>query len=202
MPLEITVTAGERGPVMVLAGETDLATTPELCRELTALLATGARHMTVDVSALTFADTKGGWMGIRIADAMRVDRKKGGKITDSKGRENQAGCWGMVADWCDYSGPVEGKTAGITLFADPSSPSPSCWHARGYGLLAANRFGRAHSGFPAMAGNVPFLMKDVVLLAVSFYLLKQDAVRAYRAAAERRDQREVGAQAAAQMAVR
>jgi len=32
-------------------------------------------------------------------------------------------------------------------------------------------------GFPAMAGNVAFLMKDVVLLAVSFYLLKQDLVR-------------------------
>jgi uncharacterized membrane protein YkgB len=26
-------------------------------------------------------------------------------------------------------------------------------------------------------GNVPFLMKDVVLLAVSFYLLKQDLER-------------------------
>jgi uncharacterized membrane protein YkgB len=33
-------------------------------------------------------------------------------------------------------------------------------------------------GFPAMTGNVPFLMKDVVLLAASFYLLKQDVVRA------------------------
>ena len=32
-------------------------------------------------------------------------------------------------------------------------------------------------GFPAMTGNVPFLMKDVVLLAVSFYLLKQDITR-------------------------
>ena len=32
-------------------------------------------------------------------------------------------------------------------------------------------------GFPAMVGNVAFLMKDVVLLAVSFYLLKQDVVR-------------------------
>jgi len=32
-------------------------------------------------------------------------------------------------------------------------------------------------GFPAMVGNVAFLMKDVVLLAVSFYLLKQDAMR-------------------------
>ena len=34
------------------------------------------------------------------------------------------------------------------------------------------------AGFPAMAGNVPFLAKDVVLLAVSFYLLKQDVMRA------------------------
>jgi uncharacterized membrane protein YkgB len=33
------------------------------------------------------------------------------------------------------------------------------------------------AGFPAMAGNVPFLMKDVVLLAASIYLLKQDLVR-------------------------
>jgi len=30
------------------------------------------------------------------------------------------------------------------------------------------------AGFPAMTGNVPFLMKDVVLLAASLYLLKQD----------------------------
>lgn len=32
-------------------------------------------------------------------------------------------------------------------------------------------------GFPAMTGNIPFLMKDVVLLAVSVYLLKEDVVR-------------------------
>jgi uncharacterized membrane protein YkgB len=32
-------------------------------------------------------------------------------------------------------------------------------------------------GFPAMVGNVPFLMKDVVLFAASFYLLKQDVER-------------------------
>jgi uncharacterized membrane protein YkgB len=33
------------------------------------------------------------------------------------------------------------------------------------------------AGFPAMAGNVPFLLKDVVLLAVSIYLLKQDVMK-------------------------
>jgi uncharacterized membrane protein YkgB len=36
----------------------------------------------------------------------------------------------------------------------------------------------AAGGFPAMQGNVAFLMKDLVLFAVSFYLLKQDAERA------------------------
>ena len=33
-----------------------------------------------------------------------------------------------------------------------------------------------------MAGNVPFLMKDVVLFAVSVYLLRQDVARVSRSA--------------------
>src|SRR5262245_47281751 len=35
----------------------------------------------------------------------------------------------------------------------------------------------AAAGFPAMKGNVAFLMKDFVLLAVSVYLLKQEGAR-------------------------
>jgi uncharacterized membrane protein YkgB len=38
----------------------------------------------------------------------------------------------------------------------------------------------AAGGFPAMQGNEAFLMKDVVLFAVSFYLLKQDVERVTR----------------------
>jgi uncharacterized membrane protein YkgB len=60
-------------------------------------------------------------------------------------------------------------------------------------------------GFPAMTGNVPFLMKDVVLLAVSVYLLKQDVVRAAGVAAERHEWQELGkpsAQAVEQVAAR
>jgi uncharacterized membrane protein YkgB len=37
-------------------------------------------------------------------------------------------------------------------------------------------------GFPAMVGPNAFLMKDVVLLGVSLYLLKQDAIRVRQAA--------------------
>lgn len=40
-----------------------------------------------------------------------------------------------------------------------------------------NGWAASAGGFPAMTGNIPFLMKDVVLLAVSFYLLKEDAQR-------------------------
>ena len=36
-------------------------------------------------------------------------------------------------------------------------------------------------GFPAMAMNAAFLLKDLVLLAVSVYLLKQDAARVVEA---------------------
>jgi uncharacterized membrane protein YkgB len=41
-----------------------------------------------------------------------------------------------------------------------------------------NGWAASAGGFPAMAGNVPFLMKDVVLFAASVYLLRQDVVRA------------------------
>src|SRR5215813_6319273 len=37
--------------------------------------------------------------------------------------------------------------------------------------IIPNGWAESAGGFPAMAGNVPFLMKDVVLLAVSLYLL-------------------------------
>jgi uncharacterized membrane protein YkgB len=38
-------------------------------------------------------------------------------------------------------------------------------------------------GFPAMTEHVAFLMKDLVLFAASFYLLKEDVVRASEASA-------------------
>ena len=42
-------------------------------------------------------------------------------------------------------------------------------------------------GFPAMTGNVPFLMKDIVLLAVSVYLLRQDVMRVSSAANQKHE---------------
>jgi uncharacterized membrane protein YkgB len=47
-------------------------------------------------------------------------------------------------------------------------------------------------GFPAMTVNVAFLLKDLVILAASFSLLKQDIARVYQAAAEQHEPRENG----------
>ena len=53
--LEISVAAGEAGPVLTLSGEADLTTVAELTGALSAQLAAGARHLTVDLSRLRFA---------------------------------------------------------------------------------------------------------------------------------------------------
>jgi uncharacterized membrane protein YkgB len=45
-----------------------------------------------------------------------------------------------------------------------------------------NGWAASAGGFPAMTGDVAFLMKDLVLFAASFYLLKQDVERVARSA--------------------
>jgi hypothetical protein len=50
----------------------------------------------------------------------------------------------------------------------------------GSAVTGYRRYLVAAGGFPAMTGNVPFLMKDVVLLAASVYLLRQDVLRVLR----------------------
>ena len=50
---------------------------------------------------------------------------------------------GKPADWVDYSGTINGKPLGVAIFDHPSSfRHPTTWHARAYGLFAANPFGR------------------------------------------------------------
>ena len=49
----------------------------------------------------------------------------------------------------------------------------------------------AAGGFPAMTGNVPFLMKDVALFAASVYLLKQEVTRVSSPAKQKHESSEV-----------
>jgi len=88
---------------------------------------------------VTFGDTKEGMMGFRVASSMDADR--GGHIVNSRGQKD-ADTWGMPAEWCDYYGPMYGRTVGIAVMDHPSSfRHPTYWHVRTYGLFAANPFG-------------------------------------------------------------
>jgi hypothetical protein len=79
--------------------------------------------------------------------------------------EAQNVCWGKASAWCDYSGPIDGKEAGLAILADPKNPVPTYWHVRAYGLMAANPFGRDKARFPAVIGR-----KDLVELAAGQHL--------------------------------
>jgi hypothetical protein len=100
---------------------------------------------------ITFGDTKEGSFGVRVNDAIR--EIKGGKIENADGLVGEAKCWGKHSAWCDYSGTVSGAKVGIAIFDDPRNRYPAAWHVRAYGLMAANPFGRARSGFPATRGQ-------------------------------------------------
>ena len=100
---------------------------------------------------VVLGDQKDGGMGIRVAESMRVlkPRVKGqktaprgeGHIVTSEGARD-AEAWGKRAKWCDYYGPVEGKTVGVAIFDHPANPRhPTWWHVRTYGLFTANPFG-------------------------------------------------------------
>jgi hypothetical protein len=101
---------------------------------------------------VTFGDTKEGSMGVRVNDSIR-EKGGNGKLVNADGKTGMAECWGQRSAWCDYSGTINGKAAGIAIFDHPKNPYPACWHSRDYGLMAANPFGRAKSGFPAERGN-------------------------------------------------
>ncbi len=92
---------------------------------------------------VVFGDTKEGTMAMRVAESMRV---KGGlnqgHIRNSAGAVD-GGAWGKTAAWCDYSGPVNGQTFGVSILDHPANPRhPTWWHVRDYGLFAANPFGK------------------------------------------------------------
>jgi hypothetical protein len=107
---------------------------------------------------ITFGDTKEGSIGVRVNDEIREappKKEKGGHghLTNADGKSGEKAVWGYPSKWCDYSGTIDGKEAGIAIFEDPGNKYHAAWHSRGYGLMAANPFGRDKSGFPALKGK-------------------------------------------------
>ena len=73
---------------------------------------------------VTFADTKDGMFGIRVASSMDVTKKKGGRITNAEGLTDD-NAWGKPSPWVDYVGPVKDKLVGIAVDQSPAELSLS-----------------------------------------------------------------------------
>jgi len=89
---------------------------------------------------LAFGDQEELGLGLRVATPLAVVR--GGGIINSEGRRDEAQVWGRQADWCSYGGAIDGKRVGVVLMPHPGNFRRSWFHARDYGLLVANPFGR------------------------------------------------------------
>jgi len=116
------------------------------------------------LESIVFNDDKEGLFGIRVARWLESPEERGGEFVDTSGRpttvpaagaeatgiyltsEGAKGgaAWGTRGRWCMLTGNAGGHTAMIAVIDHPKNPGyPTYWHARGYGLFAANPLGRS-----------------------------------------------------------
>src|SRR5947209_7327254 len=101
---------------------------------------------------LDLGDTKEGTFAIRLAPELSASHAH---MVNSNGAVGEKAIWGKPADWVSYSGTVAGKPVSVTVFDSPKSfRHPTTWHARAYGLFAANPFGiREFTADPSKDGS-------------------------------------------------
>jgi hypothetical protein len=123
---------------------------------------------------LVFKDTKEGSMGIRTHAALETKGK--GHALNSEGQKDGK-VWGEHAKWVAYWGMIDDKPVGLAIFDHPSNPRyPTTWHARDYGLVAANPFGLHDFGKGDKgAGDFKIKSGDTVTFKYRFLFYSGDA---------------------------
>lgn len=124
--------------------------------------------------AVTFGDTKEGTMAIRTRPELEINH--GAKAVNSEGQTGKD-IWGKRAKWVDYSAEIEGKVVGVAIFDHPDNPRhPTWWHAREYGLIAANPFGiHDFEKKPESAGDLTIAADKSVTFRYRFVFHEGDA---------------------------
>jgi hypothetical protein len=96
-------------------------------------------ELTATAGPLDLGDTKEGTFAIRLAPELSAPHVT---MINSAGAQGEKEIWGKPAEWVDYSGTIGGQKVGVAIFDSPKSfRHPTTWHARAYGLFAANPFG-------------------------------------------------------------
>lgn len=113
---------------------------------------------------VVFKDEKDGMLGLRVTRALEMPSTKPEVFADASGRptkvaqmdntgvngtyltsEGKKGddAWGTRGRWCILFGNVDNEPVTIAILDHPKNPGfPTYWHARGYGLFAANPLGQ------------------------------------------------------------
>jgi len=97
-------------------------------------------RLTAAGKPVTLADVEEMGFGIRLVK--ELSPKWGGRYLAAHGGQDEKGIFGTQADWCDAAGEVAGKRVGVTLVDRGDDARRSFLHARDYGWLLANAFGR------------------------------------------------------------
>ena len=115
-------------------------------------------------SALLFKDVKDGMLAIRVARQLEMPSSQEDKFVDAHGnvtpvskldnegvtgiylnREGLRGdaVWGKRSRWVCLQGKKDGEAISLEIIDHPTNVGyPTYWHARGYGLFAANPLGQ------------------------------------------------------------
>lgn len=131
--------------------------------------ASGKRRIVDRITTLSaatevvFADVKDGMLGMRLAHELQIPTDKDQKFADNHGNvtlvkggtdkvpngtylssEGKKGddVWGTRASWCKVYGKMGNDSVTVAIIDHPKNVNyPTFWHARGYGLFAANPLG-------------------------------------------------------------
>jgi hypothetical protein len=89
--------------------------------------------------AIVLGDTKEGTFAIRVVKALDSPPAR---MLNADGAVGERAIWGRRSRWVDFYGRVNNEDVGVAILDDPENlRAPTYWHARAYGLLAANPFG-------------------------------------------------------------
>lgn len=119
--------------------------------------------LTATSQDVVFKDVKDGFIAIRVARELEMPSKEPGVFIDAQGNKTEVpvnnngvsgmyygsngkkgdSLWSTKGDWAILTGIKNGKNVTIAIIDHPSNIGyPTYWHARGYGLFAANPLGR------------------------------------------------------------
>jgi len=119
--------------------------------------------LTAQKDTVRFKDIKDGMVGLRLTKELEFATDKVEEFTDSRGNVTKvsasgngasgnyltsegktgAGVWATRGTWCMLYGIKEGKPLSVAIIDHPKNPGyPTYWHARDYGLFAANPLGQ------------------------------------------------------------